>query len=57
MNVSATDRFTVENATEIYGVDGWGNGYLAVAEDGHLLVTPSRDPSRAIDVLKVVVRW
>ena len=54
MNVSATDRFTVENAVEIYGLDGWGNGYLAVGEDGHLLVTPSRDPSRSIDVLKVV---
>src|SRR5262245_1564717 len=54
MNVSATDRFTVENAVEIYGLDGWGNGYLAVGEDGHLLVTPARDPSRAIDVLKVV---
>ncbi len=54
MNVSATDRFTVDDAIEIYGLDGWGNGYLAVGEDGHLLVTPSRDPSRSIDVLKVV---
>ncbi len=54
VNVSATDRFTVHDAINLYGVDGWGNGYLAVAEDGHLLVTPSRDPSRSIDVLKVV---
>lgn len=54
VNVSATDRFTVEDAIDLYGLDGWGNGYLAVGEDGHLLVTPSRDPSRTIDVLKVV---
>jgi len=54
MNVSATDRFTVDHAIDIYGLDGWGNGYLAVGEDGHLLVTPSRDPSRSIDVLKLV---
>lgn len=54
MNIPATERFTVDNAVNIYGLDGWGNGYLAVGEDGHLLVTPSRDPSRAIDVLKVV---
>ncbi len=54
MNVPATDRFTVDDAINLYGLDGWGNGYVAVGTDGHLLVTPSRDPSRAIDVLKVV---
>ncbi|MBZ5637664.1 MAG: biosynthetic arginine decarboxylase [Acidobacteriia bacterium] len=54
MNVPATDRFTVDDAVNLYGLDGWGNGYLAVGTDGHLLVTPSRDPSRAIDVVKVV---
>ncbi len=54
MNIPATERFTVDDAVNIYGLDGWGNGYLAVGEDGHLLVTPSRDPSRAIDVARVV---
>ena len=54
MNVSATERFTTDDAVEIYGLDGWGNGYLAVADDGHLLVTPGRDASKAIDVLRVV---
>ena len=54
MNVPATERFRVDDAVNIYGLDGWGNGYLAVGDDGHLLVTPSRDPSRAIDVLRAV---
>jgi len=54
VNVSATERFTVGDAINIYGLDGWGNGYLAVGEDGHLLVTPHRDPARSIDLLKVV---
>lgn len=54
MNLPATDRFTVDRATELYGLDGWGNGYLAVRDDGHLLVTPSRDAGRAIDLYEVV---
>jgi arginine decarboxylase len=54
MNVSATERFTIDDALNIYGLDGWGNGYLAVGEDGHLLVTPHRDPARAVDVFRVV---
>ena len=42
MNVSATDRFTVERAREIYGLDAWGNGYLVVGDDGGLRVAPTR---------------
>jgi arginine decarboxylase len=56
MNVSVTERFTVDDAVEIYGIEHWGNGYLSIRHDGHLLVTPVRDPSRGIDVLAVVRR-
>ena len=54
MNVSFTERFTTDDAVNIYGLDGWGNGYFAIGEDGHLLVTPTREPARSIDVLRVV---
>jgi arginine decarboxylase len=56
MNVSATDRFTTEHAAELYGLDAWGNGYFAVSADGHLLVTPTREAVRGIDVLEVIER-
>src|SRR5262245_51616743 len=54
MNVSFTERFTTDDAVNIYGLDGWGNGYFAIGEDGHLLVTPGREPARAIDVYRVI---
>ncbi|HKQ61919.1 MAG TPA: biosynthetic arginine decarboxylase [Candidatus Polarisedimenticolaceae bacterium] len=54
MNVSATERFTVGHAMELYGLSNWSHGYFSVGNDGHLLVTPERDPARAIDVLAVV---
>jgi arginine decarboxylase len=54
MNVSAIERFTVDDAANIYGLDAWGNGYLAVGDDGHLLVTPTRDPRNAMDVLRII---
>jgi arginine decarboxylase len=52
--MSATDRFTIGDAIELYGLDAWGDGYLQVGDDGHLLVSPSRDRRHAIDVLEVV---
>jgi arginine decarboxylase len=54
MNVSATDLFTTESAVELYGLDAWGNGYLAIGEHGSLLVTPTRESGRCIDVHRVV---
>ena len=56
MNVSVTDRFKVEHATELYGLEGWSNGYFAIQPDGHLAVTPHRDASRAVDLYEIVTR-
>ncbi len=54
MSVSTLDRFTLEHAVALYGIDAWGNGYFGVNEAGHLTVMPTREPERAIDVLQVV---
>jgi arginine decarboxylase len=49
-----SDRFTIDDAAELYGIDRWGGGYLAVGPDGHLRVTPTREAARAIDVPRMV---
>jgi arginine decarboxylase len=54
MNVRTTDRFTVADAAEIYGVDNWGNGYLEIGDNGHLRVLPTRTRGQAIDLPEVV---
>lgn len=56
MNVSATDRFSVRHASELYGLDAWGNGYFSIRDNGHLVVAPDRDPARGIDVREIVGR-
>jgi arginine decarboxylase len=46
----AGDAFTVTDATELYEVDRWGKGYFSIAPSGHLLVHPTKDPARSIDL-------
>jgi arginine decarboxylase len=46
----AGEIFTVSDATELYEVDRWGKGYFSISRDGHLLVHPTKDPSRSIDL-------
>ena len=44
------DAFTVSDATELYEVDRWGKGYFSISPAGNLLVHPTKDVSRSIDL-------
>ena len=42
--------FTTADATDLYEVDRWGKGYFSISPAGHVLVHPTKDPARAIDL-------
>src|SRR6476469_530369 len=46
----AGEIFTASDATELYEVDRWGKGYFSISNEGHVLVHPTKDSSRAIDL-------
>jgi len=48
------ETWSSQDASELYDVARWGQGYFSVSADGHLLVHPDRDPDRSIDI-KVLV--
>ena len=48
--------WTVTDASELYHVPRWGNGYFSVQPDGHVHVHPDKDPKRSIDLKKLVDR-
>ena len=50
------ERWTVTDAMELYDVSRWGNGYFSINDDGHVLVLPTKDPARAIDLKELVDR-
>ena len=47
---SAGEIFTVGDATELYELDRWGKGYFSISKEGHVLVHPTKDAARAIDL-------
>jgi len=49
-----TDRWTTQDARELYDVASWGKGYFSVGENGHLMVHPEKEPARAIDLKQLV---
>jgi len=53
---SSTRAWSVHDASELYEVSRWGNGYFSVNALGHLEVHPTKDPQRAIDLKQLIDR-
>ena len=50
------ERWSTADAADLYEVARWGNGYFSVGGNGHLLVHPSKDPTRSIDLEQLIDR-
>ncbi len=43
-----------QGAEELYGIENWGKGYFSISDEGTLLVHPTREAHRNIDIKSVV---
>jgi arginine decarboxylase len=53
-NWQAGELFNVTDAAELYEVDRWGKGYFSISQSGHLIVHPTKDPARSIDLKQLI---
>ncbi|MBM3807756.1 MAG: biosynthetic arginine decarboxylase [Acidimicrobiia bacterium] len=53
---TGTSPWSATEAAELYDVPRWGQGYFSVSEQGHLQVHPTKDPSRSVDLKRLVDR-
>ena len=44
----------IEQALDLYQVEAWGKGYFSINEAGHVVIRPSMDAAREIDLYDVV---
>ncbi|HTM05244.1 MAG TPA: biosynthetic arginine decarboxylase [Vicinamibacterales bacterium] len=55
-STSTTRAWSVHDASELYEVPRWGNGYFSVNPAGHVQVHPTKDTAKAIDLKELVDR-
>jgi arginine decarboxylase len=48
------EPWTVADAGELYEIARWGKGYFSIDKSGHVLVHPTKEPARAIDLKQLV---
>lgn len=53
---TTSSAWTVHDASELYEVPRWGNGYFSLNEAGHVQAHPTKDASKAIDLKELVDR-
>lgn len=46
--------WSIEDSLDLYQVPRWGQGYFGINDAGHLVVRPSGEPGREIDLYEVV---
>ncbi|MCC7123509.1 MAG: biosynthetic arginine decarboxylase [Acidobacteria bacterium] len=51
-----TASWSVTEATELYDVPRWGQGYFSINDHGHLLVHPTKEPARGVDLKRLIDR-
>jgi arginine decarboxylase len=44
------EQWTISDAHDVYEIERWGKGYFSIAPSGHVLVHPTKDKARAIDL-------
>lgn len=54
MEVSTLRTWRVEDAIELYNINGWGIGYFGVNEKGNVVVKPRKEHGPAIDIRELL---
>ena len=50
----ANHAWKIEESLDLYQVEAWGKGYFSINADGHVVIRPSMDAEREIDLYEVV---
>jgi len=47
--------WTIDDARELYNIEGWGIGYFDINERGHVTVHPTKEPDRGLDLYEIAM--
>ncbi len=47
-------EWTIESSAKLYNIDGWGIDYFFIDENGHVVVSPTKDPNQVIRITDVI---
>jgi len=52
--IDLIEKWKVQDAIEMYGIQLWGKGYFGINSEGHVSVHPNKIPSQSIDLKRLI---
>lgn len=49
-----TGQWTTHDASLLYGIERWGDGYFSISDEGNIVVSPDRQDGSSIDLKTIV---
>jgi len=47
-------RWSVKDSAELYNIEDWGLGFFQILNNGNLMISPDKKPSKGLDLLSLV---
>ena len=45
--------WTIDDSKDLYNIDGWGIGYFGINQQGRVVVHPTQEPERGLDLFEM----
>ena len=53
-NTTQSLSWTIQNSSDLYGIDRWGKGYFIINEKGNIAVCPNASKSKSHDLMELL---
>jgi arginine decarboxylase len=55
VELSERTSWSIDDARDLYNIEGWGVGYFDINGKGHVSVHPTRDPEHGLDLFELAM--
>ena len=53
MSLSQSNAWSIDQSTQTYAINNWGDGYFSINDQGHVCVKPSSDKALELDLFEI----
>ena len=53
-NTNQSLSWTIQNSSELYGIDRWGKGYFTINEKGNISICPNGSKNKSHDLMELL---
>jgi len=53
-NTNQSLSWTIQNSSDLYGIDRWGKGYFTINEKGNIGICPNGSKSKSHDLMELL---